>query len=208
MEKIIIDADPGTDDFIALSLAIKSKKFDILGITTVEGNCKLESAVENTFKTLDMCNSKNIKVYKGCKNNNLGTSNADDVHGNNGLGGVEYSKIDMKVEDISAVDYLIDIVRKYPKEITIVALGPLTNISECIKKDKSFASNVGKLVIMGGSASYGNITPYAEFNFYKDPESVDNVLKSNFDKILIFGWDVTTKMPLLEKHENVIKQSE
>ena len=197
MEKIIIDADPGTDDFIAIALAIKSNKFDILGITTVEGNCTLNNAVENTFVVLDMCNARDIPVYIGCKNNNLGTLNANDVHGDNGLGGIEYKKLDMKAKDKAAVDFLIESVKKYPKEVTIVALGPLTNISECIKKDKDFAKNVGKLVIMGGSASYGNITPYAEFNFHKDPFSVDDVLKADFDNTLIFGWDITTKMPLL-----------
>lgn len=208
MRKIIIDADPGTDDFIAISLALKSEKFDVLGITTVEGNCSLENATKNAFKALNMCDRDDIEVYKGLKNDNLETQNANDVHGNNGLGGIEYTSIDRKENKKSAIDFLIQTVNENPGQITIVALGPLTNIAECIRRDKEFANNVGSLLIMGGSASYGNITPFAEFNFYKDPYSVENVLQANFNNILIFGWDVTTKMPLLEKYEKILNNSE
>ena len=208
MKRIIIDADPGTDDFIAISLALKSEQFDVLGITTVEGNCSLESATKNAFKTLNMCDRDDIEVYKGLKNDNLETKNANDVHGNNGLGGIKYQPIERKENDKSAIDFLIDTVNENPGEITIVALGPLTNIAECIRRDKDFANNVKSLLVMGGSASYGNITPVAEFNFYKDPYSVETVLKSAFKEILIFGWDITTKMPLLEQYEEMLKNSE
>ena len=207
MKKIIIDADPGVDDFIAISLAILSKKFDILGITTVEGNCSLENATKNTFKILDMCKC-NIPVYKGCTNDELGKFNATDVHGNNGLGGIDYGPVDGKVQDMSAKDFLISMVKKYPGEITIVALGPLTNIAECIKNDSEFAKNIGELVVMGGSASYGNITEYAEFNFYKDPYSADIVVKSDIKKISIVGWDITSKMPLSGELEDKFKTSD
>ena len=208
MKKIIIDADPGTDDFIAISLALKSKEFDVLGITTVEGNCSLENATKNAFKVLNMCDRDDIEVYRGLKNDNLETQNANDVHGNNGLGGIDYTPIDRKENEKSAIDFLIQTVNENPGEITIIALGPLTNIAECIRRDKNFANNVGLLLIMGGSASYGNITPYAEFNFYKDPYSVQEVLNADFKDILIFGWDVTTKMPLLEKYEKILNNSE
>ena len=207
MKKIIIDADPGTDDFIAISLALKSRKFDVLGITTVEGNCSLENATKNTFKVLNMCERDDIEVYKGLKNDYLGTPNATDAHGNNGLGGIEYRHINRKENKMGAVDFLINTVKENPGEITLVAIGPLTNIAECIKKDSYFARNVKELIIMGGSASYGNITPYAEFNFYKDPNSVDTVLKADFKSIKIFGWDVTTKAPLLKEYEEKLKES-
>ena len=208
MKKIIIDTDPGTDDFIAISLALKSNKFDVLGITTVEGNCSLDNATKNAFKTLNMCERDDIEVYKGLENDYLGTLSATDVHGNNGMGGIEYTPINRKENSIGAIDYLINTIKENPNEITIVALGPLTNIAACIENDKEFAKNVKELVIMGGSASYGNITPYAEFNFYKDPKSVDTVLKADFKSILIFGWDMTTKMPLLPEKEKVLKNSE
>ena len=208
MEKIIIDTDPGTDDFIAISLALESNKFDVLGITTVEGNCTLENATKNAFKTLNMCERDDIEVYKGLENDYLGTVSATHVHGNNGMGGVEYTPINRQENEMNAIDYLIDTVNSNPNEITVVAVGPLTNIAACIEKNNDFAKNVKQLVIMGGSASYGNVTPYAEFNFYKDPKSADTVLKADFNSILIFGWDITTKMPITPEKESILKNSE
>ena len=207
MKKIIIDTDPGVDDFIAISLALKSNQFEVLGITTVEGNCSLENATRNAFKVLNMCNRDDIEVYKGLENNYLGTKDAAYVHGNNGMGGIDYEPINRKENEVNAVDYLINTVNENPNEITVIAIGPLTNIAACIEKDKGFASKVKELIIMGGSASYGNITPYAEFNFYKDPKSVDKVLKANFKSILIFGWDITTQIPMSEENEKILKNS-
>ena len=205
--KVIIDTDPGVDDFIAISLALKSNKFDVLGLTTVEGNCSLENATLNAFKALDMVNRQDIEVYKGLRQDNMDNSHAIDVHGNNGLGGIEYTPINREANSEGAIDYLIRMVNTYPKQITILALGPLTNIAECVKKDKCFSKNVKSLLIMGGSASKGNITPYAEFNFYKDPVSAEKVLQADFENIIIFGWDVTNKMPLLNNYEEKLKKA-
>lgn len=207
MKKIIIDVDTGTDDFIALCLALKSNKFDIVGITTVEGNCKLDLATKNTLKALDMCNRCDIEVYKGLENSFLDTMNATNVHGNNGLGNVEYTP-SIKLENkMNAIDFLINTVKNNPNDITIVALGPLTNINECIKKDPTFANNVKEILIMGGSNGKGNITPYAEFNFYKDPKAADNVVNADFKSIKILGWDITIKNPLLKEYEDKLKNS-
>ena len=208
MKKLIIDADPGTDDFIAISLALKSKMFDVIGITSVEGNCDLESATKNCFKVLNMCNRDDIEVYKGLNNNFLGTKSASDVHGNNGLGGIYYEPINRTENKSNAIDFLVKTINDNPNEVTIAALGPLTNIAECIKKDKTFASKVKELIIMGGSDSLGNITQYAEFNFYKDPKSVETVLKANFKSILIFGWNYTTKLTLTNQYEEILKNSD
>ena len=208
MKKIIIDADPGTDDFIAISLALKSKEFDVLGITTVEGNCSLENATKNALKVLNMCDRDDIEVYKGLKNSDLETRNASDVHGNNGLGGIDYTPINRKENELSAIDFLIQTVNENPGQITVVALGPLTNIAECIRRDEKFANNVGSLLIMGGSTTQGNIKPFSEFNFYKDPYSAEFVLSSNIKEIIMFGWSITTRMPLIKKYEDILKNSE
>ena len=208
MNKIIIDTDPGTDDFIAISLALKSNKFDVLGITTVEGNCSLDNATKNAFKVLNMCGRDDIEVYKGLENSHLNTKNALDIHGNNGLGGVEYTPIDRIPNDMNAIDYLINTVNSNPGEITVVAIGPLTNIAACIDKDNNFVENVKELIIMGGSATFGNIVPHAEFNFYKDPESANKVVTAPFKSIKIFGWDVTTQAPMVPEYEERFKVSE
>ena len=207
MRKIIIDADPGTDDFIAISLAVKSNMFDIQGITTVEGNCSLDDAINNTFKALDMLDRDDIEVYKGLTNSEIGTESALDVHGSNGLGGVEYTPINRKVNEKSAIDFIIDTINNNPGEITLVCLGPLTNVAEAIKKDPSFVKNTKELVIMGGSRFLGNITPYAEFNFHKDPKAVDIVIGAGFENVTVIGWDRAIRTALLPEYEARLKNS-
>lgn len=209
MIKIIIDADPGVDDAFAILLAANEEKLKIEGITTVAGNCSLEDATNNTFTILNLCQRLDIPVYKGC-NKALEIEEVDalDVHGSNGLGGINFEKVEKEVEKEHAVDYLISKAKENKGEITIVAIGPLTNIARAIKKDSNFASNVKSLIVMGGGINIGNITKYAEFNFYKDPQAAKIVFESNFKEIIMMGLDVTTKLPLKEKYEKMLNSSE
>lgn len=205
MKRIIIDADPGIDDIFAILLAAKSSELKIEGITTVAGNCDLEHATNNAFKALDLANRLDIPVYKGEKQAiNENNDYASTVHGNNGLGGIYYQPICKQTENKSATDYLIEEVNNNPGEIIIVAIGPLTNIAKAILKNKDFSKNVKDLIIMGGAAGKGNITPHAEFNFYKDPDAANIVFNANFKNIVMIGLDVTTKLPLNEKLEKIL----
>lgn len=201
-QKIIIDSDPGVDDFFAITLAIKSKLFDILGITTVAGNCSLENATRNALKTVELSGT-NIPVYAGSdKSLQEKTEDSSYVHGSNGLGGIDYQLPKNKPKNKNAIDFLIEQVNKYPNEITIVAVGPLTNIAKCILKDPSFSSKIKELIIMGGSRYTGNILSNSEFNFYSDAQAVDIVLKSECKKIQIIDLDITSQIivnPDLEK---------
>lgn len=205
MKRIIIDADPGIDDIFAILLAAKSSELKIEGITTVAGNSGLENATKNTFKALDLANRLDIHVYRG-EEKALNESNnyASIVHGENGLGGIYYEPIKNQPENKTATEYLIDEINNNPGEITIVAIGPLTNIAQAVIKNKSFSKNVKDLIIMGGALGKGNITPYAEFNFYKDPEAANIVFNANFKNIIMLGLDVTTKLPLNEKLEKTL----
>lgn len=206
MKRIIIDTDPGVDDVFAIALAGNSTDIKIEGITTVSGNCSLENAIQNTFKALDLINKKNIPVYKGIDRSlKQQHEDATDVFSNNGMGGVIYTPINTNVQKQNAIDYLIETVNNNPNQITIVAIGPLTNIACAINKSREFVKNVDKLIIMGGSAGKGNITPHAEFNFYKDPEAANIVFSANFKEIIMSGWDVTTKLPLNKKYETMLK---
>lgn len=209
MIKIIIDADPGLDDTFAILLAAKSKELDIKAITTVAGNCSLENATNNTFKALDLANRNDVPVYKGMdKALKVKNIDATYVHGNNGMGGISYEPINRNVEDIHAVDYLLNAVRENPNEITVVAVGPLTNIACAIQKDHEFAKNVKSLIIMGGSTDEGNVTPHAEFNFYKDPHAAKIVFESDFNEIIMMGLNVTSNLPLNEKLENILQNTD
>lgn len=203
MERIIIDTDPGTDDAFAIALAIKSSKFDILGITTVNGNCSLENGTNNAKYLVEMLNSS-IPVYAGSENSlTLNNENATNVHGNNGMGGVKIPNVIKDNDnDVNAIDWLIQTVNNSPKEITVVAIGPLTNIAVAINRDKEFAKNIKKLVIMGGGKELGNITPWAEFNFYIDSVAANIVLNAGIDDVVIVPLNVTEKNILTNQREN------
>lgn len=198
-KRIIIDTDMGSDDFIAISLAALSNKFNIEGITLVSGNTTIENAKRNILKTLNIINKKKqYKVYCGdnlpIKNYDVNTN--DFAHGDNGFGGVSFDDVEGSFEEKSASDYLIDCINKNPHKISIVCIGPLTNIAKAIIKDKNFSRNVKELIIMGGAENSGNITPYAEFNFYKDPIASKTVFEAGIKKILMIGFNITKKITI------------
>lgn len=208
MTKIIIDADPGIDDTFAILLAAKTKKIEIEAITTVAGNCNLENATKNAFKALNLANKNNVPVYKGMnKALKIEKEDASYVHGTNGMGGIIYEPINRTVEEMHAIDYLIKKVNDNPNKITIVAIGPLTNIACAIQKDPNFAKNVKTLLIMGGSSEKGNVTPHAEFNFYKDPDAAKIVFETEFKQIIMMGLNVTSHLALNENLEEILKNN-
>lgn len=208
MKNIIIDADPGVDDTFALLMAAKSNQLNIDGICTVAGNCDLENATKNAFKALDLVNRNDIKVYKGMSHPiNGNNEDATYVHGNNGMGGIVYTPINRNPENLHAVDYLIEAVNNN-QDIILVALGPLTNIACAIKRDSAFLKKVKSLVIMGGAINEGNVTDFAEFNFYKDPEAAKIVFDSDYNEIIMLGLDVTRKLTLNDKLETILKNSD
>ena len=209
MRKIIIDADPGTDDTFAILLAANSPEFDIKGICTVAGNCSLENATKNTFKILDLAGRNDIPVYQGKdKPLKVEAVNAAYVHGSNGMGGVEYVPIARSPEKIQAIDFLINTVNNNPGEITIVALGPLTNIATAINKNVEFAKNIKELIIMGGGVNEGNVTPFAEFNFYRDPDAAKIVFEADLNKITMLGLNITHRLPLNSTLETLLSNSD
>lgn len=174
-KQIIIDNDGGTDDFVAILYAFLSKKFDVKGITLVAGNTDVNNVKENVFKALEMAevdpkDAKKIGIFLPERVNKNIIS--DGAQGENRLGNVKYEKAkgyEIGVE--SAEEVLIKTINNNPGEISIVATGPLTNIASALDKNADFVKNVKELIIMGGDEGGGNITPYAEFNIYQDPES-------------------------------------
>ena len=205
MNKIIIDADPGVDDAFAIILAGMSKSIDLLGVTVVGGNCGIKNGIRNAFKCLNLCNRDDVPVFKGAKDSlKVRFEDAAYVHGINGFGDLEYKSIRRFCKG-NAIKYLIKEVNRHPGEIDVVAVGPLTNIALAILKDKNFAKNLRSLIIMGGAVGKGNVTEYAEFNFYKDPHAAKIVFDSEIKEIVMLGLDVTTKLPLAEKYENYLE---
>lgn len=200
----------GADDYIAIQLAILSKKFNIEGISLVHGNTTMENIKRNVFKTLDMINNNNnIKIYEGEKEpiKDFGINTKDNAHGSNGFSGVNYPIVDGKIENIHAVDWMIDKVNQNPKKISIVAIGPLTNIAKAILKNKEFKKNIKELIIMGGAENFGNITPYAEFNFYNDPEAAKIVFEAGIKNVVMIGFNITKCVTITTNLENLFKES-
>ena len=195
--KVIIDCDPGIDDSLAILLAVNSPELEILGITTCSGNVVASTGAENALKALQMCSSLNIPVYIG-EEKPLKRSlvTAQDTHGEDGIGENFYEKIKDVPINQNGVDFIIQTLREN-KDISIIALGPLTNIAKAIMKDKEAFDNLDEFVSMGVAFKiHGNCSPVAEFNYWVDPHAADYVYKNLPKQIHMIGLDVTRKIVL------------
>ena len=198
--RVIIDTDPGVDDAFALLLAMRSPELKIEAITPVAGNMPLELTLPNALRMVEIAGRRDIPVAAGAKQplaRRLVT--ATYAHGENGLGGAVFPEPTTKPVSEPAAEMIRHIVNKYPGEVTLITIGPLTNIAAALGGDSDLAGKVRGLVMMGGSLSGGNITPAAEFNIYVDPEAARMVFQSGIP-ITMVGLDVTRKTSLTEKH--------
>ena len=191
---IIIDCDPGQDDAITLLLAMSSPEaLDILGITSVAGNVPLDLTTRNARLMCDIADRNDIRVFAGCVRplqRELVT--AENVHGKTGIDGVEIVDPQTPLEETHAVDFIIETLEAAENaSITLVLMGPLTNIATAIDKNPSVISKVAEVVMMGGAMrESGNISPCAEFNIFVDPHAADIVFQSGLP-ITVMGLDVT-----------------
>lgn len=179
--KVIIDTDPGVDDCIALFMAMASPNIDILGITTVNGNVKVEQTEYNARRICEYAWHSGIKVFQGCDRPlKRSVLNAEWIHGEDGLAGQDFGEPANKKSNVHAVDFIIDtIMSSTEREVSIIAIGPLTNIATAFLKEPKIISRINELVIMAGGFNEfgprGNTTPYAEFNVYADPHAAEIV---------------------------------
>ena len=190
--RIIIDTDPGTDDAVAILIALAHfTDQEILGITTVAGNVGVKVGTKNALRILEHAGRNDIKVYEGESaplERDLLT--AEWVHGTDGLGGVPFPEPSKKEEQIDAVSFLKDSILNSEEKVTICVLGPMTNIGKALLEKPEIVENIEQIVFMGGSATGGNTTPAAEFNILVDPEAADVVLHCGA-KLVMMGLDVT-----------------
>lgn len=194
--KVIIDCDPGIDDSLAILLALNSPELEVLGLTICSGNVPATLGAKNALKALQMCQRLDIPVYVGEEvplERELVT--AQDTHGEDGVGENFYEDVDAKF-NYGGVDFIIDTL-KNNKDVSIIALGPLTNIAKAIMKDKKAFDNLDEFISMGGAFRiHGNCSPVAEFNYWVDPHGADYVYKNLSKKIHMVGLDVTRKIVL------------
>ncbi|MGH9503999.1 MAG: nucleoside hydrolase [Terriglobales bacterium] len=203
--RVIIDTDPGVDDALALLLAMRSPELKIEGITPVAGNVPLELTLPNALRMVEISGRTDIPVAAGAKVPLLRRLvTAAYAHGENGLGGAVFPEPKIKPIAQPAAEFIRQIIRKYPGEVTLIPIGPLTNIATALKLDAELAAMVRGIVLMGGSLSGGNITPAAEFNIYVDPEAARIVFQSGIP-ITMVGLDATRKTSLTEDHVRTLE---
>lgn len=204
-KKVIIDCDPGIDDSLALILALNSPELEIVGITTVSGNVKADQGAKNALKVLKLMNREDIPVYIGEEvplERELVT--AQDTHGEDGLGETNYEDADVEI-NYGGVDFILDNARK--GDISIIALGPLTNLAKAIEKDEEGFNMINEIVSMGGAfKSHGNCSQVAEFNYWVDPHGVKEVFDKSKVPFSMVGLDVTREIILTPNLIELIKQ--
>lgn len=194
-QKIIIDTDPGQDDAVAILLALASPELEVLGIVAVAGNVPLALTQVNARKVVELSGRTDIPVFAGCDrplSRDLVT--AEHVHGTTGLDGIELPEPALPLQEVHGVEFIIDTLRAHEAgTVTLVPIGPLTNIAEAFRRAPDVIGRVQRIVLMGGAYfEVGNITPAAEFNIYVDPEAAAEVFAAGVP-LVVMPLDVTHK---------------
>jgi purine nucleosidase len=193
--RIIIDTDPGVDDALTFLLALASPEIQLEALTTVQGNVTLEKATRNALSVLELAHATHIPVARGCSHPLVKAPHAsgEAVHGSSGMGHTNLPDPTSSVVESHAIDYLIERFLAEPKQISLFAIGPLTNVALAIRKEPRIVDAIQELVIMGGAIrSGGNVSPLAEFNIHEDPHAAHMVFHSGIP-ITLIPLDATYK---------------
>ncbi len=189
---IILDCDPGHDDAIALLLALASpEEIELLGVTTVAGNQTLAKTTANALRVLEHVGREDVPVAAGAERPLVRAQHAaPEVHGDTGLDGPDLPPARGRPLDVHAVDFLAERLRAHDRPVTLVPVGPLTNVALLLARHPASAERIERVVLMGGAIAEGNVTPAAEFNVWADPEAAQRVFTSGLDVTMV-GLDVT-----------------
>ena len=220
-KKFIIDADTGSDDAVAILMALRDPRVEVLGVTVVSGNVPLKQGIINTLSTAELCDVE-VKVFAGSdkpltrgyrelytleefqahvQTLSPNSISAQCVHGVDGMGDIGIEPKNKKHEEEDAIEYLVNSFNNNPNEITLVTLGPLTNIAKAIQKDSSIVDKIEHCYVMGGTSDgTGNVSAAAEYNIWVDPEAAQIVFNSGL-AITMVGWDNSYKYAMLKDKE-------
>ena len=182
--KIVVDCDPGHDDAMAIVLAAASPELELLAVTTVAGNQTLDKTTLNARRVCTVAGIDGVPVAAGCDRplvRDLVT--APSIHGESGMDGPTFGEPTVELDERHAVDLIVELVLANPGEVTLVPVGPLTNVALALRREPRIAELVQEVVLMGGAYTRGNKTPAAEFNVLVDPEAAAIVFEA--------GWPVT-----------------
>ena len=198
--RVIIDTDPGIDDAMAILLALNSPELKVEALTVVPGNVEAWQGLENALKIVSLAGRCDIPVAGGAQHPlNQKVITLQYWQGKNGLAGVELPAPECKADGRFSPDLIIELIHKYPHEITLIPIGPLTNIALAVSKDPSIVPLVKDIVIMGGSISGGNVNGAAEANIYGDPEAASIVFNAGWIVTMI-GSDVGERTLITRKY--------
>jgi len=196
--RLIMDTDGGIDDALALILALRSPEVEVVGVSTVSGNVRVEQAAINVLRVIELFDHLDIWVAQGLANPLIRDPiRATSFHGMDGLGDSNLPQPRMRARKESAIDLIIEELNKEKDHgLTIICIGPLTNIAAVITNSPDISGRIGELLIMGGAFGlskygHGNVTPAAEFNIYSDPEAAKIVFESGIH-VRAIGLDVTS----------------
>lgn len=209
MRKVILDVDTGVDDALAIIYGIESKEIDFLGITTVSGNVPVSMTTENTLKVLQLIGRKDIKVYPGAERPIIREPEYEyHVHGSDGIGNaLDHIAVKQEAEAVFGPDFIIEQAKKHKGELTLIMVGPLTNLALALRKEPQVTDWLKEVIIMGGlvsEAGQGNKLPNAEFNIFADAEGARIVFHSGI-KLTLVSLDVTSKTYLTLEDIELLK---
>lgn len=206
-QPLIIDCDPGIDDAIAILLALASPELDVLAITTVAGNVPLADTTANGLRVLDMVGRSDLQLAAGAERPLVRVPGDDssETHGETGLDGSNLPAPSRTAAGEHAVDLIARLALERPGEITLAAVGPLTNVALLAALRPDAFAALRRIVVMGGASNGGNMSPYAEFNVWFDPEAAERVLQAGQDLTLV-GLDVTRQAILTSGDIDALEQ--
>ena len=205
--KIILDTDPGIDDAMAIFFAFQSPDIEVLGLTTVYGNVPVTMAAQNALSLCELANI-DIPVCKGVAMPWVGPEStyAHFVHGDDGFGNINHPAPKGQLDPRSSAEFIVEMARKYPGEITLVAVGPLGNLALALRLEPELPKLLKAVNLMGGAAFVpGNVTPVAEANIWNDAYAAEIVFAADWN-LNMFGLDVTYDLPFPPNFTQVLTE--
>ena len=202
VRSLVVDTDTASDDAIALLLAVRHPAVEVRAVTVVAGNVPLELAVRNAIVTLDLCGGDHVPVHAGrAEPLHRPLQTAQNVHGNDGMGGVDLPMPSRPPDGWDAVDQLVQIAATEPGRHDLVTLGPLTNVAAALERDPSLLTRFGHTYLMAGAPDgVGNTSTLGEYNAWADPEAAARVLAAAGEKTLI-GWNISRTYAVVDRDE-------